>query len=169
MYLWCQGPNVPMLSLRVARGPLCVSPIGPLPTLESFHTVLSRATYYKSFPLGRIYISGAPSVKTWMVAHCICVIVNNLWRWEIERGSTMLPSSKISHTMNDANFLPPLPSSSYPSRVFSEAFNRVPFQPKRTKAVFPNGSGGNNCQLVDLWIYIGRGGLLPQSFPWTIQ
>ena len=82
MDVWSQGPNVPMLSLRVARGPLCVSPIGPLPTLESFHTVLSRATFYKSFPLGRIYISGAPSVKAWMVAHCICVIVNNLRRWE---------------------------------------------------------------------------------------
>ena len=85
MDVWSQGPNVPMLSLRVARGPLCVSPIGPLPTLESFHTVLSRATFYKSFPLGRIYNYRAPLVKAWMVAHCICVIVNNLRRWERER------------------------------------------------------------------------------------
>ena len=43
------------------------------------------------------------------------------------------------------------------------------FLQNRTKAVFQwsrsNGTS-HNCQLLDLWIYIGRGGLFPQhSFP----
>ena len=64
----------------------------------------------------------------------------------------MLPSSKISHTMNDANFLPPLPSSS--SHIHPEYFQ------KRSTEFHSNRNARKQCFLmgpaattVNWWIY----------------
>ena len=151
MDVWSQGPNVPMLSLRVARGPLCVSPIGPLPTLESFHTVLSRATFYKSFPLGRIYNYRAPLVKAWMVAHCICVIVNNLRRWERE-GSPCCPPRRLATRWMTPTFSPLFPPAH--NHIHPEYFQ------KRSTEFHCNRNARKQCFLmgpaattVNWWIY----------------